>query len=163
MYENRNNLSLNYWGNEIVKNEYNPKIIIDRVSLTVNDKKILVSPTGAKIGFIFNRILEDIKHKNKKIITIIPKYFPEWLNEIDTDIIIKMEKILMDYENIYDKNNPEKLLKKCILSINKLDEKEHFIGTIESENIFDKIMEINKKYNLGENIIEKIIEENREW
>jgi Mg/Co/Ni transporter MgtE len=76
---------------------------------------------------------------------------------------MKMEEILTDYENSCDKNDVENSLGKCILSINKLDKKEHFIGTIEVENIIDKIMEINRKHNFDENIIEKIIEENREW
>ncbi|GHS87337.1 hypothetical protein FACS189487_03300 [Campylobacterota bacterium] len=163
MYKDKDILALNYWGNETPKNEYNPKIIIGDVSYTENDKNILISSTGSNIGYIFDRILQDIKYKNKKSATITPRYFHKWLDEIDADIIIKMEKILTNYENNFDKENAEKLLKKCILNINKLDEKEHFIGTIESENIFDKIIEINKKYNLDENVIEKIIEENRGW
>ncbi|MDR2081119.1 MAG: hypothetical protein LBP54_04450, partial [Campylobacteraceae bacterium] len=114
MYKDRNIFSLNYWGNEIIKKEYNPKIILDSVSWTVNDKKILISPTGANIGYIFNVISNDEKYKNKKSVTIIPKYFHEWSNEIETDIIMKMEEILTDYENSCDKNDVENSLGKCI-------------------------------------------------
>jgi hypothetical protein len=162
LYKTKELFNLHYWLNEGDRNEYIPKIIIKRVSWTENENKILVSPTGAKIGYILDRIIDDIKYKNKKILKVSPKYFSRWINEIDTDIIIKVEKILNKYLEEYNKISVEKSLKKCIKDINKLDKIEHFIGTIEAENIFDTIMEISKG-NYDKNIIEKIINENREW
>ncbi|MHC6203680.1 hypothetical protein ACYULU_10860 [Breznakiellaceae bacterium SP9] len=157
-YKERNNYSLHYWGNEKVRSAYTPEIIMEDAVWTENDKGILITPSAAHIGYIFSRIEQDIKHKNKKLQKISPKYFSEWLNEIDIDIIIKIEKIVTAYEN----NCNENTLKNCIQGINKLDEKEHFVGTIERENIFDKIVEIGKN-NMLEEVVEKIINETRDW
>lgn len=166
LYEKKEMFDLHYWKNEGDKNEYCPKIITENVSpieWTANENGVQISPTPAKMGYIFGRIESDLKHKNKKLQKITPKYFLHWVNEIDTDIIIKMEKIFDKYLSECNKNGIEKPVKKCIKSINKLDENEHFIGTIEREDIIAKLFEITKPYNIDEKIMEGIIEENRDW
>ena len=165
-YECREKYDFHYWSNEKEKNEYNPKIILDDASIagwTEDENGILVRSTSARIGYIFGRIEDDLKHKNKKLQKASPEYFPQWKDEIDAEIIIKMEKIFHRYLDGCSKNGVEKSLKKCLKSINKLDESEHFIGTIEAEDIFNKIFETTKPFQIEESAIEKIIEENREW
>jgi hypothetical protein len=74
-----------------------------------------------------------------------------------------MEKLFDKYLDECSKNGVEKALKKCVKSINKLDESEHFIYTIEAEDIFDKIFEVTEPFKVDESVITKVIEENREW
>ena len=169
-YENKDKYDFHYWANENDKGEYNPKIIFDSSDtfhfgeVEIEDENgIRLLADSAKVGYLFGRIEEDLKHKNKKMLKISPKYFPHWADDVEVDIIIKMEKLFDKYLEECNKIGVEKALKKCVKSINKFNEKEYFIYTIESENIFDKIFEITKPFSIDESVIEKIIEENREW
>ena len=169
-YRYKDKYDFHYWAKENDKNEYNPKIILDSSDTLhfgevkpTDENGIMLFAESAKIGYLFDRIENDIKHKNKKIQKISPKYFPHWTDDVEVDIIIKMEKLFDKYLDECKKIDVEKALKKCVKSINKLNEKEYFIYTIEAEDIFDKIFEITKQYPVDESVVEKIIEENREW
>jgi hypothetical protein len=108
---------------------------------------------------VFYILEEDEKHKNMKLKKIKPKYFKEWIETIEPEIIIKMENIIQKYEDANESISKE--LKKCMNRINKLNEKNNFIMTIEAEDIYDLLEKISKKHGIKD--FEKIIEENREW
>jgi hypothetical protein len=167
-YKDRDKYELHYWSND-KSSEYNPQIVFEAKDsftweeLDEEENGVHLYPEWANIGYIFGRIESDIKNKNKKILNISPKYFPLWMNEVEPDIIIKMEKLFDKYLDECSKNGVEKALKKCVKSINKLDESEHFIYTIEAEDIFDKIFEVTEPFKVDESVITKVIEENRGW
>ena len=159
-YKEREKYSLIYWGNQTVSNKLYPSIIAEDISWTTDNNGMLISPSCAHIGFIFGRIENDEKANLKKYQEIVPIYFKEWLDFVDNEMIVKTEKILHAFEQNCTNKIPENLLRTCVQKINKLDEKHNFITTIERENLYDKLMELSKKYEICEEkaieIIEKI-------
>jgi hypothetical protein len=161
-YKKYSKYEIKYFGNSKVSNEFNPKIIENYILPSKHETDsdgLIVSHQPANIDWVFYILEEDEKHKNMKLKKIKPKYFKEWIETIEPEIIIKMENIIQKYENAYE--DIPKELKKCINSINKLDEKYHFVMTKEAEDIYDILTKISKRHDI--NNFEKIIEENREW
>ena len=157
---------IKHFGNYKVSDELNPKIIRDYTmpaNCKFDENGIQVSHTPDSINLIFYVLEQDEILKNKKITKINPKYFKEWTETIEPETIKKMEKIFDKYLDECAKIGVEKALKKCVKSINKLDDTREFIGTIEMEDIISKIFEITKTHQVDEHIIEKVIEENRTW
>ena len=163
-YKKYSKYEIKYFGNSKVSEKLNPAISIQTklpANYTENDDGIVISPTPAGIGYMFYIFEQDEKYKNKKIEKINPKYFKEWLDTVDLEIIIKIEKIVQKYENANE--NISKELKKCVNAINKLDENNNFIGTIEMEDIYNILEKISKKHGINDSDFEKVVEENREW
>lgn len=163
-YEKYRRYEIKYFCNKEVSKTFNPEII-KRFELPAdckfNDDGVQISQTPASIGYIYYILEQDEKYKNKKLEKINTKHFKVWLETIEPEIIKKMEKLIEKYESINGNVNSE--LRKCIKSINKLDEKYSFIGTIEREDIYDILGRISQKHGVNENDFEKIMEENRDW
>ena len=157
---------IKYFGNYKASDELNPKIIREYTmpaKCTFDENGIQVSHSPDDINLIFFVLEQDEILRNKKITEMNPRYFKAWIETIQPEVIKKMEKLFDKYLDECDKIGIEKALKKCVKSINKLDETKPFIGTIEAEDIFNKIFEVTKPHKDDEHIIEKIIEENRTW
>jgi hypothetical protein len=164
-YEELLEFSINYFGNTKVLRKFCPSYKIENFAMAVN---LIEANDGIKVlnkemlHHTFLILGYDKRHKKiKSKKSINPKYFPEWLEYIDADKIIKIEKIIDNFEN--NKETVKKSLKKCIKSINKLDENDPFICTIEREGIYEKLMNISMEKGISEEDAEKIIEDNRDW
>jgi hypothetical protein len=161
-YKKYSKYEVKYFGNAKVSKKFNPEIDKNFIlpgEYKANDEGIRISHTPAPIDWIFYMLESDEKNRNKKARKIKAKYFRKWLETIEPEIIIKIENIIQKYENSCENINRE--LKKCISAINKLNEKNNFIMTIEAEDIYDVLEKISKKHRLKN--FEKIIEDNREW
>lgn len=163
-YKQRNNAKyqLHYIGNTKVADAFKPEILVKDIHFTKNEDDIIISPTPVNFTYIHDRIEQDIEYRNKKCLKITPRYFTDWLEYVEPEAIVKAEKII-DKLNANKTDDPKKLLAKTVIAINKLDEKYHFIDTIERENIFDKLIEIAQKQNITSDVATQIIDENRDW
>ena len=104
------------------------------------------------------------KQSSEKKKTIKPIYFKEWIEYINGEAILKTEKAISQFEQKQGKiTTIEDALKKCVETINKIDSKNLHIGTIEREDIFNKLIEISKIKEIEIVNAEKIIEDNRDW
>ncbi|MDR1315534.1 MAG: hypothetical protein LBK13_01565 [Spirochaetales bacterium] len=161
-YKKYSKYGVKYFGNAKISKEFNPKIdtgFILPAKYKANDDGIRISHTPVDISWIFYRLEEDEKNRNKRFKGIKVKYFKKWLEIIEPEIIIKIENIIQKYENANE--NISRELRKCINAINKLNEKNNFIMTIEAEDIYDLLEELSKKHGIKD--FEKTIEDNREW
>jgi hypothetical protein len=161
-YKKHSKYEIKYFGNTAVSKEFNPKIYEEYIlpaHTTKNNEDILISHKPVDISWLFYILEQDNEYKNKKIEKVNSKYFKGWLETIESEILIKMETIIKKYENANE--NIPKELKKCINAINKLDERYHFIMTMEAEDIYNVLIKISKKHKFND--FEKIMEENREW
>jgi len=116
------------------------------------------------IDQVLIQILEEEKSRNKKNEKINPIFFPDWLDYIDGTALLKTEKAISIFElKEGSKRVKENALKKCIEKLNMIDEKLSHIGTIEREDIIEKLMEIATLKEITEDVADNIIEENRDW
>ncbi|MDR1912385.1 MAG: hypothetical protein LBQ52_08595 [Helicobacteraceae bacterium] len=159
-------IDITYWGNEKVNTDnFIPQIITETTfPINVVEKDgIEISPTPAHFGYIYSIIESDLIYKNKKAVKITAKYFKGWIGATDSDIILKIEKIIDVFEKDCKTNGVEKSLKKCIKSINSLDNKETFIYMIEAENIHDTLIKISRNNGFDETKAVEIIDKERDW
>ena len=155
-----------YFGNTKISNAFEPKIVQDftmPAKFETNEKGIQISHSPDGINWFYSRILQDQEKQLEKKKNIQPKYFKDWLEYVDTEAIIKSEKIIATFELEAETKNLKKALKKCVSAFNKLNDKLNFIMTIEAENLFNKLIELSVKYGLSENEANEIIENNRDW
>lgn len=155
-----------YFGNTEISNAFEPEIVQDftmPAKFETNEKGIKISHSPDDIDWFYSRIRQDQEKQFEKKKNIQPKYFKDWLEYVDADAIIKSEKIIATFELEAETKDPKKALKKCVSSLNKLNDKLNFIMTIEAENLFDKLIELSIKYRLPENEADEIIENNRDW
>jgi hypothetical protein len=116
------------------------------------------------IQAILKGLEEEEKARNSKVEKIKPSYFKEWLDYVNGDALLKTENAIVKYEEKEGRSKTlENALRKCIETINKVDEKFSHIGTIERENLVEKLIEISIAKELDEELVETIIEENRDW
>ena len=165
-YDLKDKYKIVFFGNSDVNETFDPKIIMYNSSsgnyVRFNDDGIEVTHQSLALQVILWGLEQEEKGKTKKKISIRPKYFKEWLEYVDPDKIVKTEKIVAKFECSSDSKTFLKELKKSVLSINKLDEKETFITTIEAENLVDKLTEIGLSKGLNNEEIAKQID-NRAW
>jgi hypothetical protein len=174
-YDYKDKYALTFFGNAAVSNVLNPSIIeqFGMPAIGVdNENGIQISHSPQSIQGIIWAIEEDEKGKTKTKNSITPRYFTEWLENVEPDCIIKTEKILHDFElqevelkelELKVTAQAEKALKKAVLALNKLEEKMGFIYTIEAENLHEKLIELSIKKGIAEQIAQTIIDENRDW
>ena len=165
-YDLKDKYHLSYFGNTVVCNQFYPEIIYEFAPQSrsrTNKDGIEVSYQHLALQVIFWGLEQEEKGKTKKKLSIKPQYFKEWLEYVDPANIVKTEKIIAKFENNTDKNAVLNELKKSVIAINKLDEKEGFITTIEVENLIDKLTEIALSKGLSRAEVEQQIETNRMW
>lgn len=150
-YKRYSKYDIKYFGNTTVSKKFVPEILNEftlPVHYTSNNDGIVISPNYVyDISYIFYVFEND--NKNKK-------------DEMEK-VNVKLKNIIQKYGIIVDKNIVKKELKKCIVGINKLNEKYNFIMTIEAEELYEKLIEISIEKGISEEETEKIIEDNREW
>jgi hypothetical protein len=165
-YKKHSRYNLIYFGNTKISEKFIPDIhyeFIMPAHFTENSDGVIISHSPNDINWIFYILLQDEERRKDKIKNVELRYFEEWKENIDIDIIIKTEKIIQKFDVSDEKNNTQKELKKSVIGINKLNEKNNFIMTTEAENIYDKLVEISIKHGIKEAEAEKIIEDNRDW
>jgi hypothetical protein len=174
-YDYKDKYALTFFGNAAVSNVLNPSIIeqFGMPAIGVdNENGIQISHSPQSIQGIIWAIEEDEKGKTKKKNSITPRYFAEWLENVEPDCIVKTEKILHDFElqevelqelDLKVIAQAEKALKKAVLALNKLEEKMGFIYSIEAENLHEKLIELSIKKGIAEPLAQTIIDENRDW
>lgn len=165
-YDLKDKYQLTYFGNTRICEQFNPEIIYDfsvQNQCKSNENGITITYHHLALQVIFWGLEQEEKGKTKKKLSVKPVYFKEWLEYVDPEQIIKTEKIIAKFENIADKKILLKELKKSVLSINKLDDKDTFITTTEAEDIVDKLTKIALSKGLDKANIEQQIETNREW
>jgi len=157
---------LAYFGNTEISNAFEPEIVQDftmPAKCKINENGIIISHSPDGINWFYSRILQDQEKQFEKKKNIQAKYFKDWLEYVDAEAIIKSEKIITTFELEVETKDPKRALKKCVSSLNKLNDKLNFIMTIEAENLFEKLIEISVKFGLTENEAIDIIENNRDW
>lgn len=164
--EKHKKYNLLYFGNTNVKSKFEPEIIRDftmPARCKHDDNGIQISHSPNDLNWIYSVLIQDEKKQNEKKKDIVPKYFKEWLEFVEADAIIKTEKILFTFELECKTKDISKSLKKCVVAINRLNEKLNFITTIEAENLFDKLLSLSKKLGFDDSSANDIIENNRDW
>lgn len=155
-----------HFGNTKISNSFEPKIIKSFTmsgSCQFDKNRICITASPGDINWVYRCILQDQKKQLKKKKNIQPKYFKDWLEYVDDELIVKTEKIITTFELEAKTQDLKKTLKKCILALNKLNDKENFIMTIEAEHLFDTLIELSVKFGFPENVADEIIENNRDW
>jgi hypothetical protein len=167
MYYNlKDKYHLTFFGDTTVCEQFKPEIRFEffpQNECKSNDDGIQITYQHLELQVLLWGLEQEEIGKTKKKMSIRPEYFKEWIEYVDPEKIIKTEKIIAKFENSTDHKMFLKELKKCIIAINKLDEKETFISTIEAENIIEKLSEIALSKGLDRTSIEQQIEENRTW
>ena len=161
-YKKHSKYEIEYFGNMVVSKEFNPKIYKEYIlpaHHTTNNDGLIISHCPADISWIFYILEQDEKNQKKKLENIKIKYFKEWEETVEPEIIIKTENIIQKYAN--GNENIHKELKNCVNGINKLNKRYNFIMTVEAEDIYNILEKISKKHKFKD--YEKIIEENRDW
>jgi len=159
-------IKIEYFGNYPVSTQFFPELNLQftlPIEYKQNADGVCISAVPAKLSYIFDRIHDDENNQVKKRRAITPTYFPYWLDHVDIDIVIKMEKILTVFKLDCSTKDVNKALKRCIQSINKLDQKSPFISTIEAENICEKLSELGEDYGMTQQDVYALIEKNRDW
>ena len=163
-YEDILEFNIRYFGNTKVLKQFCPSNRLEDFALPTNltetDEGIKVLNDPDLLEHIFFHLKYENKKRSKKINL---KYFPEWVEYVDMNKITKIEKIIAAFENNCNKESAKKSLKKCIVGINKLDAKDHFLHTTEREDLYEKLMNISMEMGISEKDAEKIIEDNRDW
>jgi hypothetical protein len=165
-YDLKDKYQLTYFDNTTVSQNFDPQIIYEftpQIISKSNEDGIDITYQHLALQVIFWGLEQEEKGKTKKKLSIKPKYFTEWLEYVDPEKIIKTEKIIAKFENTLDNKTALTELKKSIVAINKLDDKEEFITTIEAENLVDKLTEIALAKGLEVEKIAQQIETNRTW
>ncbi|SHL73587.1 hypothetical protein [Flavobacterium chilense] len=155
-----------YFGNTTVSEKFEPEIIRDftmPAHWDCDNKGVQISHSPDDINWVFSRLIQDEEKKNEKKKDIVPQYFTEWLEFVEADAILKTEKLLTTFETESQTKDCKNALKKCVVALNKLEDKLHFITTIEAENLFDKLIDLAIKYGLSDADADEIIENNRDW
>jgi hypothetical protein len=155
-----------YFGNTKISNAFEPKIVQNftmPAKFETNERGIQISHSPDDINWFYSRILQDQEKQLEKKKNIQPKYFKNWLEFVDTEAIIKSEKIIATFELEAETRDLKKALKKCVSAFNKLNDKLNYIMTIEAESLLNKLIELSVKYGLSENEANEIIENNRDW
>lgn len=161
-YEKYKKHEIKYFGNRKVSNNFVPAIAREFTMPSQwksNDDGIKISHSPDDINWVFYILEQDKKYRTKKIEKMDIKYFKEWQDTVEPNIIKKIEDLIQKYEKINENIGRE--LKKCVNGINKLEEKYSFIGTIEREDIYMVLEKISKKHDFND--FEEIIENNRDW
>jgi len=165
-YKLYSKIQIEYFGNYPVATQFFPELALQftlPIEYKQNTDGVCISAVPAKLSYIFDRIYDDENDQIKKRKTITPTYFPQWLDHVDIDIVIKMEKILTIFEVDSLKKDVNKALKRCIQAINKLEQKTPFISTIEAENICGKLTDLSEDYGMSQQDVYALIEKNRDW
>lgn len=116
------------------------------------------------IQAILKGLEEEEKSRNAKTRKTNPRYFKEWLDYINPDALIKTETTIFKYEEKEGRQQTkENTLRKCVETINKIDKKFSHIGTIEREDLVEKLMDISMSKKLDKELAETIIEKHRDW
>ncbi|WP_320052492.1 hypothetical protein [uncultured Acetobacteroides sp.] len=167
MYYNlKDKYHLTYFGNTTVCKQLKPEISYDfspQNECKLNDEGIQVTYQHLELQVLLWGIEQEEIGKTKRKLSVKPQYFKGWIEYVDSEKIIKTEKIIAKFENCSDPRMFSKELKKSILAINKLDDKKTFITTIEAENIIEKLSEIALSKGIDKTSIEQQIEETRTW
>jgi hypothetical protein len=168
-YDYKDKYKLTFFANTKISTEFNPKIS-PQFSLqtptthsTVKYDDLDTSPQPLAIQVLIWAIEQEEKGKTKKIKSITPLYFQEWLDYVEPDCIVKIEKIISTFINADASKIPQKELVKAVSAINKLDAKYNCIYTIEAEQIHEKLTEIAATKNIKVSEATQIIDLNREW
>ena len=164
-YELKDKYRLTYFDNTTVCPNFEPQISYEfepQNQYQSNEDGIQITYQHLALQVIFWGLELEEKGKTKKKLSVQPEYFKEWIDYVDPEKIVKTEKIITKLKNNTDNKTALKELKKSIIAINKLDEKETFIYTIEAENLVDKLTEIGLSKGLDNEEIAKQIE-NRTW
>ena len=150
-YKKYSKYSIKYFGNTKISNKFIPEILKEftlPAHFTVNDDGIVISQNSVyDISYLFSILESDNKGKEDEM----------------KKVLIKMENTIQKYKVSNDKSIQKNELKKCIIGINKLNEKYNFIMTLEAEELCNRLIEISKYKGILEEEAEKIIENNREW
>lgn len=165
-YDYKDKFKLTFFANTELCEEFIPKLAHQfsmPAQSTDNSDGIQISHNPLSIQVLIWALLEDEKKKSQKRKLITPFYFKEWTEYVDADCILKIEKVLTNFEKVTEEKLVKKELKKAIISINKIEEKLNFITTIEAENIYNKLIEIATQKGLSETETIEIIETEREW
>jgi len=165
-YEMKNKYRLTFFDNLKVSDMFSPEISDDfsyNIQCRTNEEGIDITYNHLAWQVILWGLEQEEKGKTKKRNNTVPIYFKEWLEYIEPENIVKTEKIISRFEQGADQAQVAKELKKCVLAIQKMDEKQSFISTIEAEDITDKLIEIASKRGLNEAEAENIIGQHREW
>lgn len=159
-------IDIQYFANTKITKYFNPQLSqqFDLPIISMEDENgVCISALPAKLNYIFDRIRDDNIKLSKKRGAISTQYFTAWLAFVDPDVIIKAEKIFKQFEAELITNDMRKALKKCVNSINKLEQKKPFIGTLEVEELRESIFIVATKYGMNEQDINEIVEQNRDW
>ncbi len=165
-YEYKDKYKLTLFGNNSISENFEPNISYQfsmPAQCLHNIDNIQISHSPISIQLLLWIITEDQKKALERVDKTILLYFKEWIDYVYIDHIVKIEKIIMKLDNLLDIKYFEKELRKTVIAINKLDDKYNFITTIESEQIFEKLISISSKTKVKKVEIIKIIEENRNW
>lgn len=143
-----------------------PEIVQDFTMPTTcktNAEEIQISHSPDDINGFYSCILQDQERQFEKQRNIQPKYFKEGLEFVDTDAIIRIDKIVSTFEAETEVKDIKKALKKCVVAINKLDDKLNFITTIEAEDLFTKLVKLAVKLGLTQADATTIVDQSRMW
>lgn len=167
-YDLKNKYEFIKFGNRSVKklNNFKPPLI-PQFSMPAKAKYhngIQNTHSPASIQHILISLESEEKQRTEKKKTIKALYFKEWLEYINGEAILKTEKAILQFQQKEGRiKTKENALKKCVENINKVDLKHSHIGTIEREDLFDKLIEISKTKEIEFLNAEIIINENRDW
>lgn len=129
-----------------------------------NSQDIVITPQS---GLFIQTLLWGVEQEEAKRLAkrriIQPVYFREWLEYVDPALILKTEKVLLSFASGQTPAFAMKELKKCIVALNKLEDKHAFIGTLEAESLYEKLVELSLSRGLVENETVEIIDAHREW
>jgi hypothetical protein len=165
-WERHTKYKLQLFDNSPISESFIPEIVRDFTMPSkwkINDEGIHISHSPDEINWIYSRIEQDEQKRMEVKKNIQAIYFKQWIDDVEPEAIIKTEKAITTFNADLKTKDLRKALKKCVLAINKLDEKLSFITTIEAEDIHDKLIEIAIKNGLSEQDAFEVIEQNRDW
>jgi hypothetical protein len=165
-YDLKDKYLLSYFDNTTVCQNFDPQIIYEFAPQNrseSNNDGIEITYQHLALQVIFWGLEQEEKGKTKKKLSVKPKYFTEWLEYVDPAKIVKTEKLIAKFENNTDRKTALIELKKSVIGINKLDEKETFITTIEAENLIEKLTDIALSKGFDNAEVRQQIETNRTW
>ncbi len=160
------NIDVQYFANTKITKHFIPELSqqFDLPIISMEDENgVCISALPAKLNYIFDRINDDDAKLSKKRSVVAIQYFAEWLDFVDLDVIIKIEKIFKLFEYELTTKDMRSALKKCVNSVNKLEQKKVFIGTFEVETLMESIFTVAIKHGMDEQNIKEIVEQNRDW
>lgn len=167
-YELKDKYKISYFGNYEIQefDKFKPPLV-PQFSMPSNCKYhngVKNSHSPVSFQAILTALEFEEKERDKKRISIKPIYFKEWSDYIISDALLKTEKAILQFQQKESRQKTkENALKKCIETLNKIDEKYSHIGTIERDEIYEKLLSITSTKEIDEQIAVKIIEKYREW